>query len=113
LLTAQTYIICNLAHLETLHIAVDCTKPAGAAIAVGDDMEIYVAGAIDVQAERARLETQRQETVTFIERAQAKLNNENFIQRAKPDVVQRQREQLAQLQEQLAGIQKNLTDLQE
>jgi valyl-tRNA synthetase len=113
LLTAQTYIISNLAYLETLEVAVDCTKPAGAAIAVSDDMEIYVVGAIDVQAERNRLEMQRQETITFIERAQAKLNNENFIQRAKPDVVQRQREQLAQLQEQLAGIEKNLTDLQE
>ena len=113
LLTAQTYIIGNLAYLEKLQVATDCTKPAGSAIAVSDDMEIYVAGVIDVGAERDRLEKQREETVTFIERAQAKLSNENFVQRAKPEVVQRQREQLTQLQEQLASIEKNLTDIED
>ena len=113
LLQSQQHIIRNLAHLSDFSAAVDCTRPSGAAAALGNELEIYVHGAIDVAAERQRLHKQQQEMQEAMERTQARLNNENFVQRAKPEVVQRERQRMSQLQEQWATMEKNLDELGE
>ena len=91
--------------------APDCAKPPHAATAISDNMEIYVDGVIDVQAERNRLVKQKTEINDALSRSQAKLSNEKFVNRAKPHVVQRERDRLQQLSEQLDTVQKNLDDL--
>jgi len=111
LILAQPGIISHLTNLETLHAATECAKPTDAAVAVADDLEIYVHGVIDVEAERKRLESQKENLAGRIKGAQAKLGNENFINRAKPEIVQRERERLSELQEQLATVEKNLKEL--
>ena len=111
LILSQLGMISHLTNLETLHAATECAKPTDAAVAVADDLEIYVHGVIDVEAERKRLESQKENLAGRIKVAQAKLGNENFINRAKPEIVQRERERLSELQEQLATVEKNLKEL--
>jgi valyl-tRNA synthetase len=43
---------------------------------------------------------------------EAKLANENFIKRAKPEVVEQTRRRLNELKQQLAAIEKNLRELE-
>ena len=103
--------IMDQSNVASLTVAVDCVKPANAATAISDDMEVYVEGVINVEAELKRLAKQKEETEKFIKGAEAKLGNENFVNRARPEVVQRERDRLKQLKEQLATIEKNLADL--
>ncbi len=77
------------------------------------DMEVYVdlAGLIDVEAERQRLDKQRQRLENSITGKEKKLANQGFVSRAPADVVLRERESLEQLREQLQSVHSSLEDL--
>jgi valyl-tRNA synthetase len=66
-----------------------------------------------VQAEVARLEKQAAEKTKAIQSARTKLDNPAFTDKAPPEVVQEQRERLAELEKQLQNIQENLRDLRQ
>jgi valyl-tRNA synthetase len=76
-------------------------------------MEIYVdlAGFIDVKAELAKNEQQEQKLLGLIKAKEGKLANESFVSRAPANVVQAERDGLAQLQEQLASVRSALAAL--
>ena len=80
--------------------------PADAAAVTLGDVRLFVLSIIDRQAEAARL-TKRRDTLTKgITGLTAKLANENFLSKAPPDLVQRERERLARLQAELAEVEK-------
>ncbi len=72
---------------------------------------IYMVGAVDAEAERKRLTKQLQELEKTIASAQAKLANKNFIERAKPEAVQGEREKLKSATEQGEKIRELLAAL--
>ena len=76
-------------------------------------MEVYLdlKDFIDTDAEKARLEKELGKTEGLIAGKEKKLGNANFVERAPADVVQRERDNLAQLQDQLATINSALDDL--
>jgi valyl-tRNA synthetase len=110
ILSQQKTLLCHLNNLSGLTIAVDVAKPANAAVAVEGAMEVYIHDVIDADAEKERLLKQKEEIVGFIANGEKKLGNENFVSRAKPEVVQRERDRLADLVRQLATIESNLSD---
>lgn len=112
LLQAQQQLICDMAFLEALTTGGDTVKPDDAAVAVTGDLEIYIHGMIDKQAEQGRLLKQQEELLNNMKKTESKLGNEKFVTRAKPEIVQRERDRLAELQEQLATVEKNLADLE-
>jgi valyl-tRNA synthetase len=66
---------------------------------------------IDPDAERRKLEKQKDEIEKAKEAIEAKLNNENFVARAKPQVVAQTKDKLAELSEQLKLLEKHLSEL--
>ena len=76
-------------------------------------MEIYVdlAGSIDKEAELAKNTQLEQKLVGFIKAKEGKLANESFVSRAPANVVQAERDSLAQLNEQLASVRTALAAL--
>jgi valyl-tRNA synthetase len=68
--------------------------PKGAAQIVLDEATILLllAGLIDLDAERARLARERQRAAADVETVIRKLANADFVQRAKPEVVEENRE---------------------
>ena len=56
-------------------------------------------GHVDVEAERLRLAEQLQKTEQELENASKRLENENFVSRAKPEVVEQFRARKRELQE--------------
>ena len=104
-------LICLLADLDKFIAGVGIEKPKSAAVAIAEDMQVYVHNAIDPEAECARLEKQKQRIENAIGPIQAKLNNENFINRAKPEVVAQARGKLKELLEQLETVEKHLLEL--
>ncbi|UCE47024.1 MAG: hypothetical protein JSW47_15610, partial [Phycisphaerales bacterium] len=81
------------------------------AAVVVDNGEFYIHDVIDVEAERQRFEKQKEQIVKARSAVEAKLANENFVARAKPQVVSQARDKLAQLTEQLKNIDKHLSEL--
>ena len=66
---------------------------------------------IDPEAERARLEKQKQEIEQAKKAVEGKLANANFVAKAKPEVVAQAREKLRQLQEQLQAVEGHLAEM--
>jgi len=91
----------------------DVSPPATSAHVALTGMDIYVdlKDFIDEDAERARLEKERENLLRQSAGKEKKLANENFVKRAPPEVVQRERNGLAQLQEKLAAVEEALRKL--
>ena len=106
-------LICQLAGLGELQVAENLPKPNNAATAIVEGTQVYVHNVIDPQAERARLEKQKQEIEQAKKAVEGKLANANFVAKAKPEVVAQAREKLQQLQEQLQAIEGHLAEIKE
>jgi valyl-tRNA synthetase len=76
-------------------------------------LEIYVdlAGLIDVKAELAKNEQEEKKLIGLIKAKQSKLDNHSYVSRAPANVVQADRDSLAQLQDQLASVRSALAAL--
>jgi valyl-tRNA synthetase len=85
--------------------------PADAAAATVGAMKLYVLGAVDREAERARLGKEADKLRKAIAGAEGKLGNENFVNKAPEQVVRRERERLADLKTQLAAAEDALAKL--
>jgi valyl-tRNA synthetase len=90
-------------------------KPRQATTTVLPELEVYVSleGLIDPAEESARLEKQRADLLKRLQGARAKLGNSSFVDRAPPEVVQQQRDLVADLQNQIKAIEDILRDLQQ
>lgn len=91
-------------------------EPPLAATALVGNMEVLVplAGFIDKDAELARLDKEQDRLRADIKRTQAKLNNPNFTEKAPAEVVQKERDRLAQAQNSLTKLaeqQQKIADL--
>ena len=111
-MSANTGLICQLAGLESLQLGENLPKPNNAATALVEGTQVYVHNVIDPQAERARLQKQKQEIELAKKAVENKLANPNFVAKAKPEVVAQAREKLQQLQEQLRAIERHLSELE-
>ncbi len=77
----------------------------------GMDVFVDMRQLMDVPAEIDGKEKLEQKLLGQIRSKEGKLSNAGFAERAPADVVQRERESLAQLQEQLAAVQAALAEL--
>ena len=111
---AHTAIIELLARVRplTVHAALD-EKPEQAVSVLTSRLAVYVplAGLRDVEQERQRLQKEQADILANLERTQGLLANENFVNRAPPHVVEKEREKLGdlelraqQISERLAGL---------
>jgi valyl-tRNA synthetase len=107
--------ITALAGVGHLECGPDIVKPKQAATHVSPDFETYVslAGLIDVAAEAKRQEKQLAEKTKHLQATRAKLSNASFLEKAPPDVVQQQRDLVAELEAQIRAIEENLKELRE
>ena len=111
MLNENVSLICDLAGMEKLTIAAGQEKPADTATAIVEDLQVYVYDVVDVEAERQRLQKQKEFIENGIHPLQAKLSNESFISRAKPEVVEQSRQKLKELTDQLEAVNKHLSEL--
>jgi valyl-tRNA synthetase len=111
ILNADAGLLCQIANLKEFSASHSAPKPKNAAAAISGQMQIYVHDAIDIEAERKRLTKQKEQIEGAKKGVEAKLANENFIARAKPEVVAQTKEKLAEYTEQLKAIEKHLAEL--
>ena len=111
ILSRNAELIRQLAGVKEFKAGITIEKPANAAVAIADATEVYVHDVIDTEAERQRLEKQRGEVEKAKKAVEAKLGNENFVAKAKPQVVKQARDRLAEFTEQLKTVEKHLLEL--
>jgi len=112
ILNRNAELIKHLAGTKEFEAGVAIAKPPNAAVALADVTEVYVHDVIDIEAERKRLEKQRQKVEKAKKATEAKLANKDFVNKAKPEVVKRAREKLADLSGQLDVVEKHLAELE-
>jgi len=85
-------------------------KPKITASAVVRQHEIFVPleGLIDVAVERQRLKKEYDRVLREFDSSHRKLNNEDFLSKAKPEVVEREREKSEALATTKEKLQRNL-----
>ncbi len=77
----------------------------------GMEVHVDISAFFDVDAERARLEKEHQQLTKFTKSISGKLSNENFVGRAPAEVVQAERDKLAEVESQLAAVEAALAKL--
>jgi valyl-tRNA synthetase len=100
--------------LDHLIIAEAAPEATGAAITVVADEAVAVlplAGMVDLDAERDRLQRELAEAATERDRATRQLANEGFVAKAPAAVVDVQRRRLATAEEQIALLERRLAGL--
>ena len=105
-----------LARVRPLTIEENLDGTPGDAVAVAvavHGMTVYLplGGMVDVEAERARSRKELADVAAEIERLGSKLNNAGFINKAPPNVVERERRRYVELSERRSQIQKLLDRL--
>ncbi|PJZ69176.1 valine--tRNA ligase [Leptospira perolatii] len=70
-----------------------------------------LAGMIDFEKEKARLEKDLQKALQEEEKLSGKLSNENFLAKANPDVIEKEKEKLRILEEKISVIKKGIEKL--
>ena len=103
--------LCNMDDIQLLQSG--GAEPENSASVIVNDATIYLplAGMVDIAAECQRLTKEQDKLQQQIQRSEGLLGNENFISRAKPDVVERERKTLADLQASILQVQERLSRL--
>ena len=112
ILNRNSELIRQLAGVKEFESGTDVVKPPNAAVVVVEATELYIHDIIDIKAERQRLEKQKQQIEKARKGTEAKLANKDFVEKAKPEVVTRAKEKLAELTEQLEVVEKHLLELE-
>jgi valyl-tRNA synthetase len=103
----QTPLIEFLARTEQPQLHTElATKPEQAMTLLADRIEIYLplAGMLDIAKELERIDKEITQAQQERDRLQGKLANQNFVAKAKPEVVEKEREKLAAQEERLGKL---------
>jgi valyl-tRNA synthetase len=113
-LQAQAPLIEFLARTDRpqLHASI-AQKPEQAMSLLAGPIEIYLplAGMLDIGKELERLDKEITQANQEIARLQSRLANESFVSRAKPEIVEKEREKLAAQEERLSKLRKRRAEL--
>jgi len=94
----------RLARVESVALA-DAAPKGAAQIVIGEATACLPLGSlIDLSAEKARLEKAIAKTDGEMSRVKGKLSNEKFVANANPEVVEAERERLAEFESQMASL---------
>jgi len=105
----------RLARLGEIRYQADGERPRGAALAVVEGAEIHIplAGLVNLQEETKRLEREIGKVANDLVGVQRKLSDAKFVERAPEEVVEKERDRAAQLEEKRLSLEKSLERLRQ
>ena len=103
----------GIGFLESLEIAEAAERPPSSAVGVAHGLEVFVPLGEDVDLDKLRgaLDQRLAKTRKLLDGTERKLANDKFVQRADPEIVQAERDRLAELGTELALLERNLAGL--
>ena len=112
-LEARRPQIVSLGRVANLVIGAGAAKPAESAAVVVEGAEVYsvLTGLIDFDAERSRLQKEQKKLAGDQAKFAKKLSNPGFLAKAAPEIVEKDRAKLADIEDQLARVEAQLAEL--
>ena len=106
----HTNLIQALAGVNNISTGKGLDKPSQSATAVSAGMELYIPlkGLVDLEGEKSRMEKRILEIDRLLTSINAKLSNQNFLQRAPEPVIEKERSNLKKLNQELEKVTANL-----
>ena len=104
-------IIRKLAALTDISLVEAAPAASVGFVSGGAEFFVPLEGQIDLGAEKARLEKELEYAQGFRDSVQKKLSNEKFVQNAKPDVLERERQKLADAEAKIVALEQSLIGL--
>jgi valyl-tRNA synthetase len=111
IITDTAVILTSLSASTLQSVGPDVQPGADAATAVVGEVEIYVQGLVDPDAERTRLSKRLEELTRSRAALAGRLNNPGYSLKAPPHLVQQTRDQLADLERELQTVEAKLQSL--
>lgn len=108
----QSYLM-NLGKVQRLVLGSNTPKPPMSASAVIPSAEIYIplAGLIDIDLEKQRLQKELEKIAQLLEKSKRKLANQEFVKQAPREIIEREEAKKLDYEERAAKINKNLEQL--
>jgi valyl-tRNA synthetase len=94
----------HLARLARLAFTADGAEPVASVPVPGGTVEILPSDDVDLEGAQRRLTARRAKLEEEIERAERKLGNQGFVDKAPPEVVQAERDKLKRLKDELESL---------
>src|SRR6185369_8718923 len=106
-------IFSRLSNVEKVTLLNGSAAPAQSSAVVSGDVTLYLplAGMIDLAAERERLMKELENLNKQISKTEGMLSNQNFVSRAKPEVVEGERTKLTDLKRSRENLEGRLKGL--
>ncbi|MCB2410199.1 valine--tRNA ligase [Hymenobacter lucidus] len=104
-------IIRKLAALTEVNLVQEAPAASVGFVSGGAEFFVPLEGQIDLGAEKVRLEKELDYTRGFRDTVLKKLSNEKFVQNAKPDVLERERQKLADAESKITALEQSLAAL--
>ena len=113
LLSDQRQLVESLGVAATFAVDPDAVKPKEATAAVDSGLEIYVSlkGLVNFDEELARLRKEQGKISADAQKLEKKLSNPGFLAKAAPEIIQKDTDKLAALQDTLARINSQIDEL--
>ncbi|MGI6217567.1 MAG: valine--tRNA ligase [Coriobacteriales bacterium] len=114
-LEGQRGLIESMANTGSLVMASDAEKPKAASAVITDDLEVFIGleGLVDFDAERARLTKNRDKLLKDKAKYDKKLSNQGFLSKAAPEIIEKTRNEAADVEDALSRIEAQLAELGE
>ena len=108
---AYAALIRKLANLSDLSFVAAAPAAAVGFVAGGSEFFVPLEGQVDAAAERERIQKELDYTTGFRDSVNKKLGNEKFVANAKPDVLERERQKLADAEQKITALEQALKAL--
>ncbi|MBA4852635.1 valine--tRNA ligase [Emticicia sp. BO119] len=103
-------LIQKLANISGIQYVED--KAEGISFVIkGDEFTIDLGSNIDIETEKANLTKELDYTLGFKKSTEAKLSNERFVQNAKPEIIEKERQKLADAEAKIKALEEALAKL--
>ncbi len=110
LVNAYGQIFESLANVSELEIGPDVVRPAQAPRKVLEFAEVFLPleGLIDIAEERVRLVQELSKVEADLKRTSSKLDNEDFLKKAPPNIIDKEKQKLSEFQQKMERLEQNL-----
>jgi valyl-tRNA synthetase len=108
---AYAPLVRKLANLSDLSFTQEAPASAVSFVQGSNEFFIPLDMQVDAAAERARVEKELEYAIGFRDSVNKKLSNEKFVANAKPDVLERERQKLADAEAKIVALQQALKGL--
>ncbi len=106
-------MVMNLARLETLEMTDTAVEKASQNIATSFEVYVSLEGLVDFAAEVAKLEKELAKLEKDANIYGGKLKNENYLKNARPDVIEKDKEKFAEIDDKMTKVKETIERLRE